>query len=124
VVNEMGYQIIKNRPEDVGFRKQLRNHSSPAEIKLWLELRSKKLKGKKFRRQYGVERFILDFYCPESKLGIELDGATHDNTKSFDYDAERTQIIENYGIKILRFTNKEVKENLEGVLVEIGKYLN
>ena len=58
----MDYEIIKNRPETLGFRKQLRNNSSPAEIILWLELKGRKLKGQKFRRQYGVENYILDFY--------------------------------------------------------------
>jgi very-short-patch-repair endonuclease len=120
----MGYQIIKNKPDTADFRKQLRNNLSPAEITLWLQLKGKKLNGKKFRRQYGVEQYVLDFYCPENKLGIELDGATHDNPESFDYDAKRTRVISAYGIKVLRFTNKEVKENLEGVLEEIKKNLH
>ncbi len=120
----MDYQIIKNKPATADLRKKLRNNSSPAEIILWLQLKGRKLNGKKFRRQYGIENFILDFYCPECKLGIELDGTTHDNPDSFNQDAKRTHTISDNGINIIRFTNKEVKENLEGVLLEIRKHLN
>ncbi|MDR3643164.1 MAG: endonuclease domain-containing protein [Candidatus Doudnabacteria bacterium] len=120
----MDYQIIKNRPDTVNFRKQLRNNSSPAEIILWLELKGRKLNGRKFRRQYGVEQFTVDFYCPECKLAVELDGETHNNPQSFNYDAKRTEVILGHGIKTIRFTNKEIRENLAGVLEEIKKYLD
>ncbi len=92
------------------------------EIILWEQLRASKL-GKKFRRQYGVGKFVLDFYSPQIRLGIELDGATHDNIKSFEKDIIRQKFIESQNIKVIRFQNKDVLENLEGVINEIKKYL-
>ncbi len=68
---------INNRPELKVFRKALRNNSTAAEATLWKMIKGKKLKGRKFRRQFSVEKFILDFYCPSEKLAIELDGAGH-----------------------------------------------
>ena len=103
-------------------RQKLRNHLGLPEILLWRQLKSSQL-GYKFRRQYGVGRYSLDFYCPEVRLGVELDGNTHDNPASMRSDDERTNFINQQGISIIRFQNKEVLSNLEGVIVEIKKYL-
>lgn len=115
----MSYKIIKNRPETRQFRKKLRNYSSIAEIKLWMALKNRKLNGTKFRRQYGVEKYSLDFYCSEEKLSVELDGDTHDNPSSYEYDLKRTEVLNSYGIREIRFLNKDVHNNLEGILQEI-----
>lgn len=103
-------------------RKKLRNNLGLPEIILWKELKGNKL-GKKFRRQYGVGSYSLDFYCPELHLGIELDGYTHDNPGSHENDQRRTEFIHSQNIKIIRFQNKEVLNNLNGVIQEIKKYL-
>ena len=78
------------------------------------------MNGLKFRRQYGIGQFIVDFYCPELRLAIELDGDSHFNNKEvLEYDKRRQEYIERVNIKFLRFTNNEVFESLEGVIQAI-----
>ena len=91
-----------------------------AEVLLWSELKNKQLKGLKFRRQQGIGPYIVDFYCPNLKLAIELDGNSHfDDENIYKYDKKRQKYIESFGITFLRFTNGNVYENLESVLNEI-----
>ena len=99
-------------------RKDLRNHSTPAEATLWKLLKGKQISGLKFRRQHSVDPFILDFYCPQIKLAIELDGEVHN--KQEDYDEQRTRYLnEKKGIQLLRFENRVVFENPEQIMGEI-----
>ncbi len=91
----------------------LRKRATPAETILWEEIRNRKLGGLKFRRQYPVLGFILDFYSAERSLGIELDGSIHDSQK--EYDEWREKLIQEKGIRIVRFSNQEIVENLEEV---------
>lgn len=109
-------QIFKNA-------KALRKRMTPAEQKLWQAVRAKKLEGYKFRRQHPIKKFILDFYCHEAKLGIELDGEYHENAVQKFYDTDRSAILEELGILIIRFSNREVLENLEQVLKTIKNRL-
>lgn len=97
--------------------KQLRKTLTPAEKQLWQALRSGKLAGLKFRRQHPVGNFILDFYCAEHKLVVEVDGGIHEN--QIEYDAARTTELETYGYTIVRFTNEVVLHQLETVLAQI-----
>ncbi|MBI4743473.1 MAG: endonuclease domain-containing protein [Actinobacteria bacterium] len=90
-----------------------------AEVILWSRLKSRQLGGYKFRRQYSVEYFVIDFYCPELKLAIEVDGDSHYTEKAGSSDKDRQIKIESFGIKILRFNNKEIYKNLDGVLLKI-----
>jgi len=96
----------------------------PAEVLLWSKLKDKRLKGYKFRRQYSIDNFIVDFYCPKLKLAIEIDGDSHYVEGADINDRERQSIIESYGITFLRFTNKEIYENLEGILEIIAEHLS
>ena len=89
---------------------------TPAESYLWSFLQRRQLRGRKFRRQHSVGPYILDFYCPEEKLAVELDGSTHDHEDAQNYDAKRTAFLEGLGIRTLRFENREVRKNMEGVL--------
>ena len=82
----------------------------PAEVILWSKLRNKGVKGYKFRRQYGIEKFVIDFYCPQLKLALEVDGDSHFIEGSDSRDKERQLIIESFGITFLRFTNREFTE--------------
>lgn len=90
-----------------------------AEVILWNKLKGKQVAGYKFRRQYSVEHFVIDFYCPELKLAIEVDGDSHYTEGAALYDRERQNLIENYGIQFLRFANSDIYENLEEVLLKI-----
>ena len=114
---------LYNNTNQKDLRQKLRNNLGLPEIILWRELKGSKL-GRKFRRQYGVGHYSLDFYCPELRLGIELDGATHDNPLAYINDQKRAEFIQSQNIKIIRFQNKEVLNNLNDVVEEIKKYLN
>ena len=101
--------------------RELRKELTEAEKALWKYLRDRRFFKKKFRRQHVFRGFILDFYCPEDKLAIELDGPIH--LKQKDYDFLRQKCIEDHGIKMLRFKNEEVINNLKNVLQTIKKIL-
>jgi len=112
--------MYKGAPSE-GFSRarELRKKMTGAEKLLWQELRNKKLKGFKFRRQHPISFYIVDFYCHELKLVIEVDGKYHDQEEQKIKDKERTTVIKRHGLHIIRFTNEEVFTNLKGVLEEI-----
>lgn len=99
--------------------RQLRKGQTPSEIKLWEALRNRKLLNLKFHRQYIIAGFILDFYCPALKLGIEVDGGIHNLKDNKIYDLERENIIKQHNIKIIRFTNENIEKNLPEVIRQI-----
>src|SRR5262245_29777228 len=113
---------IRNSRSKKAFRKELRNFSTPAEAVLWKSLQRRQLFGKKFRRQHSFGRYIVDFYCPECRLIVELDGESHNSITIDDYEAERTRFLEGLGLKVIGFENQELLENLEGVLEMIGQH--
>ncbi len=90
-----------------------------AEQLLWHCLRRKQLGGFRFRRQHPVEKFILDFYCCEVKLAIELDGGQHNEPDAKTRDKERSELLAGHGIQVIRFWNNEVFANTEGALQRI-----
>ena len=102
-------------------RRYLRNNSTKTEKLVWQYLRRRHVMGYKFRRQYGVYQFVLDFYCPELKLAIEIDGPTHIGEDAQKYDEYRQNKIEELGIVFLRFTNEEVYSKLDWVIEEVGR---
>ena len=108
-----------NSRSNKNFRKELRNSLTAAEAVLWQNLKGRQLLGKKFRRQIGIGRYIVDFYCPESGLVIELDGDRHFSITIDEYEAERTKYLEEEGLRIIRFENNELYDNLEAVLETI-----
>ena len=103
--------------------KDLRRRQTEAEEKLWSLLRNRQLKGKKFRRQHALENYVADFYCHEVKLVIELDGGIHEEQEQKEYDLDRTSVLKEYGIKVIRFKNEEVVSNLDVVLDKIKSCL-
>ncbi len=102
-------------------RKKLRNNATSAEEMLWIFLKKRRLAGRKFRRQFSVQNYILYFYCVDEKLAIELDGQHHYTKQGKILDAERDAFLREQGIRVLRFENKKVFENLKEVLEEIEK---
>jgi len=109
---------IHNRKELLSFRKDLRNNLTPAEAKLWNSLKSSKL-GKKFRRQHSVGQYIIDFYCPAERLAVELDGADHFSDAEIEHDKIRDAYLQTLNIRVLRFENYLVFEDLNRVLQKI-----
>jgi very-short-patch-repair endonuclease len=112
-----------NRSSEKELRRRLRNEPTPAEAELWSRLRRGQLRGHRFRRQYSIGPFCVDFYCVQAKLVIEVDGDTHFTPEAKQYDAQRQSYIEAFGIRFLRFTNVEVHDNLDGVLEAIARAL-
>ncbi len=95
----------------------MRDNMTLSEELLWERLRNRKLNGLKFRRQHAVGRFVLDFYCAELKLCIEVDGGIH--KLSPERDTERSQVLAQHGIQVLRITNSDVNHHLDSVLQKI-----
>ncbi len=114
------YNIMSSKSR----RKELRNVGTKAEAILWMELKNRQLDGVKFRRQQGLGRYIVDFYCREFRVVIELDGASHEGEEAMRYDAERTRYLETLGLKVIRFPNGAVFNDLEFVLQEIRKVIH
>ena len=111
-----------NRPRLQTFRTKLRKHLTPAEATLWRALQRSKLDGRKFRRQHSVGNYILDFYCPAERLAIELDGQVHRSDRAELYDHERKLFLNYYGVKVIRFENFLVLDELEYVLHRIKSF--
>lgn len=103
------------------YGRELRQDSTDAEKLLWAELRNRRLKGLKFRRQHPLDKFIVDFYCNEKKLVVELDGAVHDEKINKDYDEARTALLAGLNVFVLRFRNEEVINNMKEVLKKISE---
>ena len=117
------HQLRKNNlPPLRTLRRELRKHLTPAEAKLWTHIKSSQLDGRKFRRQHSVGRYILDFYCPQERLGVELDGEVHSFVSAQERDLERDSFLNAQGIKVLRFENKVVFQDVEAVLIEIQRH--
>ena len=111
---------INNQPKLKYLRRALRQQQTPAEARLWQGLRNRQLHGRKFKRQYGIGSYIVDFYCAEEKLAIELDGAVHNDVLRQEYDDERTLFIQGQGIRVVRFENRQVFKALDVVLEAIA----
>ncbi|QJD78799.1 endonuclease domain-containing protein [Spirosoma rhododendri] len=104
-------------------RRELRREQTEAEATLWSLLRDRQLDGVKFRRQHGFGRFIVDFYCPTSRLVIELDGSVHNSPEAKLADAERECALCDLGLSIMRFSNDEVMCSIDRVLEKIRENL-
>ena len=94
--------------------REMRHPQTPAEATLWQQLRNRNLEFK-FRRQHPIERFIIDFYCTEVKLCIEIDGGSHLEQEQQEYDSARTEVLESIGCRVIRFTNSDVRYNINAV---------
>ena len=101
------------------YRRMNRNSPTPEELIIWECLRKRRMLGYKFIRQYSIESYILDFYCPKLRLGIEIDGEYHKYKDQKLYDKHRDEVIESYDIKILRYENQMVRLNINKVLNHI-----
>lgn len=117
IINEVKFNLgashqIKNRA------RELRKNLTKQEKTLWSYLRKRQLQGKYFRRQHPYGIYILDFYCFEANLVIEIDGLIH--LKRKEYDNERTEYLVSSGLKVLRFTNSDIENKIEWVISETG----
>jgi len=116
--------ILFNRVGTKERRRGLRKTSTLAEDRLWEFLKNRKLAGQKFRRQFAIGNFYVDFYCPKFRLIIEVDGSIHDVPKNKIYDRERQKSLESLGLVFLRFKNSDVKYRIETVLKTITDFFS
>lgn len=100
-------------------RRHLRTEGTSAEATLWTALKARRLGGFRWRRQFGIGPYIVDFYCPAARLVVELDGAVHDAPEARQYDDARTRFLRADGVRVLRFENRVVFEDPEGVKATI-----
>ncbi len=113
--------MISYNPKLKELAKQLRQNSTLSEVLLWQQLKGKQMMGYRFHRQKPIQNYIVDFFCHELMLAIEIDGITHN--EKIDYDLRRQQEIELIGIQFLRFHDSDVKQNLAGVLEAIKMWI-
>ncbi|MBM3521734.1 MAG: endonuclease domain-containing protein [Alphaproteobacteria bacterium] len=112
-----------NRSTLLARRRELRNALTPAEVRLWSQLKGGQLCGRKFRRQHSIGPYVLDFYCPDESLAIELDGDSHDTEAAMAHDVARDAYVMKHGIRTLRFRNQDVLHDIDNVLMAIeGKF--
>jgi very-short-patch-repair endonuclease len=111
-------KIIPYNPDRIAFAKKLRNNMTLAEIALWREIQNKKM-GVRFSRQIPIDQYIVDFYCKDLQLAIEVDGSIHFEEGQQEKDAYRQERLESLGVNFIRFNDLEVKDNLNWVLSEI-----
>ena len=115
--------IYPYNPKLKELARQLRNSSTLAEVLLWQQLKTKQLLGYDFHRQKPILNYIVDFFCHELTLAIEIDGISHDSASALTKDLHRQQEIESLGITFLRFTDDQIKHELEGVLIHIRTWI-
>ncbi|MCZ6801310.1 MAG: DNA-3-methyladenine glycosylase [Nitrospirae bacterium] len=109
----------KGQKAHLALKRRLRANLTPAEKILWAKLRSKQFQAHTFRRQHGIGPFIVDFYCAEKRLVIEVDGDVHANSTNLKKDIERERYLRAIGLVLVRYTNDEVLNNLDGVLEDL-----
>lgn len=116
---------IKTRLSEENLKniRNLRKNSTPQEIILWSRLKNNNFKNLKFRRQYNIGKYIVDFICLEKRLIIELDGWQHKEENQERYDEERTKYLERQGLKVIRFWNNDINNNLTGVFLKIEEFI-
>ena len=120
----MSQELHKGAPQkNFSYARENRKHLTMSEVKLWTHLRGRRLDGYKFRREHPISGFIADFYCHECRLIIEVDGGYHKGVEQRKYDVVRTYVLSEHKIKVVRFTNLEIFEDIEFVLDEIRAHL-
>jgi len=117
-------KIIPYNPKLVSLAKALRKNMTLSEVLLWNELKQKKMKGYDFDRQRPIDEYIVDFYCKDLMLAIEIDGYSHYSEEAYLKDVSRQKRLESLGIEFLRFGDLEVKQNMRNVLRTIELYID
>jgi very-short-patch-repair endonuclease len=113
--------ILTYNPKLKSLAKKLRKESTLSEVLLWKYLKKKQIKGYDFHRQKPIDNYIVDFYCPELFLSIEIDGISHAEKEK--YDEKRMAKLKSLGIEVLVFSDLYVKQNIDGVLLEISDWI-
>ena len=113
---------IFNRKSESVKRKILRGKMTEAETAFWDKVRKRQVNNKRFRRQVSIGPYIADFYCPEIRLVVEIDGGVHLQADSVEYDQKRDMYMYSLGLTVVRFTNEDVLNNCNQVISRLEKY--
>ena len=105
-------------------KRRLRSNLTGQETRLWSRLRARQLQGLKFRRQHGIGPYIVDFYCPEQSLVIEVDGDSHADADQIVKDQLRDRYFQSLGLRVIRYINDDILKNLDGVLEDLAQRLS
>ncbi|MDZ8189795.1 MAG: endonuclease domain-containing protein [Nostoc sp. ChiSLP02] len=115
---------LYNQTSEKQKRQTLRNNMPLCEKIVWAKLRNQQVESCKFRRQYSIDKFVVDFYSSELRLAIEIDGDSHYEDGVPEYDRERQAFLESKGTRFLRFTNQEVYQDIDGVVEKIREVIS
>ena len=107
------------KPSVFKLAKELRKNETEAEKMLWSKLNKNQIIGLQFRRQHPINIFIADFYCPKIKLVIEVDGSIHEIFEYEEHDIGRSEMLNDFGITVIRFTNEQILNDLDGTIKQI-----
>ena len=113
-----------NKQSEKQNRRLLRKNQTQAEELVWMYLRKRQMKNQKFRRQYSIDKYVIDFYCPQLKLAVEIDGDVHDIPEQKEHDIDRQNYLEKFGIKFLRIRNEELFGNPNKAFDRIEKVIS
>ena len=105
-------------------KRRLRSNMTGPEAQLWSRLRARQLQGLKFRRQHGIGPYIVDFYCPEQSLVIEVDGDSHADANQILKDRQREKYLQSLGLHVIRYINDDILKNLDGVMEDLAERLS
>jgi len=105
-------------------KRRFRSNMTGQETRLWSRLRARQLQGLKFRRQHGIGPYIVDFYCPEQSLVIEVDGDSHADADQIVKDQRRDRYFQSLGLRVIRYINDDILNNLDGVLEDLAERLS
>ena len=120
----MNPRTKKGDSDKLDFKRKLRSEMTDPERRMWNKLRACQLGGLGFRRQHGIGPYIVDFFCPEKKMIIEIDGETHAEEKQMAKDVKKEAYFDSLGLKVVRYLNREIMENLEGVIEDLYQKMN
>lgn len=108
----------------IPLRRRLRHNPTPAEKLFWSKVAGRQFENLKFRKQHGIGHYIVDFYCPAKKLIVEIDGDTHAQGSQQALDWKRTKYLAGLGYKVIRYQNREVMNNIDGVFEDLLDKIN
>jgi len=117
-------RAIRGQASYLDLKRRLRSNMTGPETRLWSRLRARQLQGLKFRRQHGIGPYIVDFYCPEQSLVIEVDGNSHADADQIVKDQLRDRYFQSLGLHVIRYINDDILKNLDGVLENLAERLS
>jgi len=115
---------IRGQAGYLDLKRRLRSDVTGPETRLWSRLRARQLQGLKFRRQHGIGPYIVDFYCPEQSLVIEVDGDSHADADQIVKDQLLDRYFQSLGLRVIRYINDDIVKNLDGVLEDLAERLS